>query len=77
MLKVVALPLLTLAFALLFGLSNQDVTMAILLVSFPGSAVAAMIATRFETLEVETASSFVLSSILSLISLPILISILL
>ncbi|WPP43472.1 AEC family transporter [Paenibacillus hunanensis] len=76
-LKVIGLPLLTLAFAAMLGLSSDDVTMAVLLVSFPGSAVAAMIATRFETLEVETASSFVLSSILSLISLPILISLLL
>ncbi|WP_411350052.1 AEC family transporter [Paenibacillus sp. WLX2291] len=77
LLKVVALPILTFALALAFGLSSNDVTMAVLLVSFPGSAVAAMIATRFETLEVETASSFVLSAVLSLISLPILISILL
>ncbi|WP_322922202.1 AEC family transporter [Paenibacillus campi] len=75
-LKVIGLPLLTFAFAAMMGLSTDDATMAVLLVSFPSSAVAAMIATRFETLEVETASSFVLSSILSLISLPILISLL-
>ena len=77
LLKVIALPVLTYLIALMFGLSATDITMAVLLVSFPGSAVAAMIATRFETLEVETASSFVISSVLSLISLPILISILL
>ncbi|ODP28927.1 putative transporter YwkB [Paenibacillus nuruki] len=76
-LKVVGLPILTYVLALAFGLSSTDITMAVLLVSFPGSAVAAMIASRFETLEVETASSFVISSVLSLISLPILISILL
>ncbi|MEO2203611.1 AEC family transporter [Paenibacillus pabuli] len=76
LLKVIALPLFTYMFAILMGLSSTDVTMVILLVSFPGSAVAAMIASRFDTLEVETASSFVMSSVLSLISLPILISIL-
>ncbi|MFB5675002.1 AEC family transporter [Paenibacillus terreus] len=76
LLKIIAMPALTFAFALMMGLSAKDMTMAILLVSFPGSAVAAMIASRFETLEAETASSFVISSVLSLISLPILISIL-
>ncbi|AWB43373.1 transporter [Paenibacillus sp. CAA11] len=76
LLKVIAMPALTYVFALVIGLSAKDMTMAILLVSFPGSAVAAMIASRFETLEVESASSFVISSVLSLISLPILISIL-
>ncbi|BBP92890.1 hypothetical protein BsIDN1_65080 [Bacillus safensis] len=47
---------------------------AVLLVAFPGSAVAAMIATRFEKQEAETASAFVISAIMSLITLPIIIA---
>ena len=43
--------------------------------SVPGSAVAAMIATNFESQEAETASAFVISAVLSIISLPILIAI--
>ncbi len=60
--------------ALAVGLPADQTTKAILLVAFPGSAVAAMIATRFEKQEEETASAFVISAILSLISLPIIIA---
>lgn len=42
----------------------------------PGSAVAAMIATRFESLESETVSAFVISAVISLAILPVLISLL-
>lgn len=72
--KAIIHPLAMVLIALMMGLSKTDMTNAILLVAFPGSAVAAMIATRFETLEAETASSFVLSAILSLITLPIFLS---
>ncbi|MDN4524517.1 AEC family transporter [Fictibacillus fluitans] len=73
-LKVVALPLFMVLVSHTIGLNHADTVKAILLVAFPGSAVAAMISTRFESLSAETASSFVISTILSLISLPIYIS---
>jgi predicted permease len=76
-LKAIVMPIVMLGIAVLIGLSHEDVTKAVLLVAFPGSAVAAMIATRYETLETEAASAFVISSVLSLISLPLLISLLL
>ncbi|MDY8026197.1 AEC family transporter [Paenibacillus polymyxa] len=76
LLKTIVQPLLMLLIAHLCGLSSADTVKAVLLVSFPGSAVAAMIATRFESLESETASSFVISAVISLITLPILISLL-
>ncbi|WP_149093456.1 AEC family transporter [Paenibacillus terrae] len=75
-LKAIVMPIVMLGIAVLVGLSHEDVTKAVLLVAFPGSAVAAMIATRYETLETEAASAFVISSVLSLISLPLLISLL-
>ncbi|MGM1020791.1 MAG: AEC family transporter [Bacillota bacterium] len=75
-LKAIVMPIVMLGIAVLIGLSHEDVTKAVLLVAFPGSAVAAMIATRYETLETEAASAFVISSVLSLISLPLLISLL-
>lgn len=61
--------------AMVVGLSSADMTKAVLLVAFPGSAVAAMIATNFESQEAETASAFVISAVLSIISAPILIAI--
>jgi len=67
-------PIVMLGIAVWIGLSSDEVTKAILLVAFPGSAVAAMIALRFESLENETASAFVISAILSLVTLPLLIS---
>lgn len=73
-LKVAVQPIVMLGIAVWIGLSSDEVTKAILLVAFPGSAVAAMIALRFESLENETASAFVISAILSLITLPLLIS---
>ncbi|KOO41249.1 AEC family transporter [Priestia koreensis] len=76
LLKVVVVPLFMVLVAHLVGLNHADTVKAILLVAFPGSAVAAMISTRFDSLSTETASSFVLSTVLSLISLPIYISIL-
>ncbi|MED3787402.1 AEC family transporter [Peribacillus frigoritolerans] len=75
-LKVVAIPIYMILVAHLIGLDHADTIKAILLVSFPGSAVAAMISTRFDSLSTETASSFVISTILSLITLPIYISLL-
>ncbi|WP_025682492.1 AEC family transporter, partial [Paenibacillus maysiensis] len=76
LLKTIVQPLLMLLIAYLCGLSSADTVKAVLLVSFPGSAVAAMIATRFESLESETASSFVISAVISLATLPVLISLL-
>lgn len=76
LLKTIVQPLLMLLIAYLCGLSSADTVKAVLLVSFPCSAVAAMIATRFESLESETASSFVISAVISLVTLPLLISIL-
>ncbi|MFK4300890.1 malonate transporter [Paenibacillus sp. RC254] len=75
-LKAIVMPIVMLGIAVLVGLSHEDITKAVLLVAFPGSAVAAIIATRYETLETEAASAFVISSVLSLISLPLLISLL-
>ncbi|MEG7379577.1 AEC family transporter [Bacillus subtilis] len=74
LLKVAVQPALMFLIALAVGLPADQMTKAILLVAFPGSAVAAMIATRFEKQEEETASAFVISAILSLISLPIIIA---
>ncbi|MEK4443560.1 MULTISPECIES: AEC family transporter [Niallia] len=74
LLKVIVLPLFMILVAHLVGLSHADTVKAILLVAFPGSAVAAMISTRFDSLTTETASSFVISTILSLITLPIFIT---
>jgi malonate transporter and related proteins len=73
-LKVAVQPIIMFGIALLIGLSSDEVTKAVLLVAFPGSAVAAMIALRFESLENETASAFVISAILSLLTLPLVIS---
>ncbi|MGG4219584.1 AEC family transporter [Paenibacillus jamilae] len=75
-LKAILMPMVMLGIALLIGLTHEDVTKAVLLVAFPGSAVAAMIATRYESLETEAASAFVISSVLSLITIPLLISLL-
>nr|MDH3152995.1 AEC family transporter [Bacillus licheniformis] len=75
LLKVVAQPALMFVIAMVVGLSSADMTKAVLLVAFPGSAVAAMIATNFESQEAETASAFVISAVLSIISPPILIAI--
>ncbi|MFT0801675.1 AEC family transporter [Bacillus swezeyi] len=75
LLKVAAQPALMFVIAMAVGLSSADLTKAVLLVAFPGSAVAAMIATNFERQEAETASAFVISAVLSIISLPILIAI--
>ncbi|WNS80883.1 AEC family transporter [Domibacillus sp. DTU_2020_1001157_1_SI_ALB_TIR_016] len=75
-LKVVAIPLFMIAVAHMVGINHADTVKAILLVSFPGSAVAAMISTRFDSLSTETASSFVISTVLSLVSLPVYISLL-
>lgn len=74
LLKVAVQPLLMYFIAVLMGLSADEITKAVLLVAFPGSAVAAMIATRFEKQEAETASAFVISAIMSLITLPIIIA---
>lgn len=73
-LKVIAIPLFMILITNLIGLDHKDTIKAILLVAFPGSAVAAMISSRFNSLTTETASSFVISTILSLISLPVYIS---
>ncbi|RCK12957.1 hypothetical protein DT075_07705 [Bacillus licheniformis] len=67
--KVAAQPALMFVIAMVVGLSSADMTKAVLLVAFPGSAVAAMIATNFESQEAETASAFVISAVLSIISL--------
>ncbi|MFP5201350.1 MULTISPECIES: AEC family transporter [Bacillus] len=74
LLKVAVQPILMYFIAVLMGLSADEITKAVLLVAFPGSAVAAMIATRFEKQEAETASAFVISAIMSLITLPIIIA---
>lgn len=75
-LKTIVQPLLMILIAYLCGLSAADTVKAVLLVSFPGSAVAAMIAVRFDSLEAETASAFILSAVISLATLPLLISLL-
>ncbi|MGG3625345.1 AEC family transporter [Bacillus gobiensis] len=75
-LKTVVQPIFTFGIALLIGLTADEVTKSVLLVAFPGSAVAVMISTQFKSQEAETASAFVISAILSLITLPILISLL-
>ncbi|MFN2744618.1 AEC family transporter [Bacillus sp. z60-18] len=75
LLKVAAQPALMFVIAMAVGLSSADLTIAVLLVAFPGSAVAAMIATNFESQEAETASAFVISAVLSIVTLPILIAI--
>ncbi|MGG2065275.1 AEC family transporter [Bacillus sp. S14(2024)] len=73
-LKVAIQPIIMFGIVFLMGLSSDEVTKAVLLVAFPGSSVAAMIALKFESLENETASAFVISSILSLLTLPLLIT---
>lgn len=73
-LKAVVQPLVMVGIALALGLTHNDFVQAVLLVSFPGSAVATMIAIRFKSLETEVASAFVISAILSIITLPFLIT---
>ncbi|RDZ12495.1 transporter [Priestia megaterium] len=73
-LKVVVQPVVMLGIAIAIGLSSSDIIKLVLLVAFPGSAVAAMISVKFDSLAGETASSFVISAILSLVTLPLLIS---
>ncbi|WP_102708043.1 AEC family transporter [Terribacillus saccharophilus] len=73
-LKAVVQPLVMVGIALVLGLGHNDFVQAVLLVSFPGSAVATMIAIRFKSLETEVASAFVISAILSIITLPFLIT---
>ncbi|MFP7495125.1 AEC family transporter [Terribacillus saccharophilus] len=73
-LKAIVQPLAMILIALALGLGHNDFVMAVLLVSFPGSAVASMIAIRFKSLETEVASAFVISAILSIITLPFLIT---
>jgi malonate transporter and related proteins len=73
-LKAVVQPLAMVGIALALGLTHNDFVQAVLLVSFPGSAVATMIAIRFKSLETEVASAFVISAILSIITLPFLIT---
>ncbi|MFJ6413020.1 transporter [Terribacillus saccharophilus] len=73
-LKAVVQPLVMVGIALALGLTHNDFVQAVLLVSFPGSAVATMIAIRFKTLETEVASAFVISAILSIVTLPFLIT---
>ncbi|WP_340082696.1 AEC family transporter [Terribacillus sp. FSL K6-0262] len=73
-LKAVVQPLAMIVIALALGLKHDDLVMAVLLVSFPGSAVASMIAIRFKSLETEVASAFVISAIMSIITLPFLIT---
>lgn len=73
-LKVAIQPLVMLGIATAMGLSSADIVKLVLLVAFPGSAVAAMISVRFDSLAGETASAFVLSAIMSLVTLPLLIS---
>ncbi|SDD04837.1 hypothetical protein SAMN05421663_10693 [Terribacillus halophilus] len=73
-LKAIVQPLAMVLIALALGLKHDDFVMAVLLVSFPGSAVASMIAIRFRSLETEVASAFVISAILSIITLPFLIT---
>ncbi|MGG2091432.1 AEC family transporter [Bacillus sp. S13(2024)] len=73
-LKVIVQPLVMLGIALAIGLSSGDVTKLVLLVAFPGSAVAAMISAKFDSLAGETASAFVISALMSLVTLPFLIS---
>ncbi|MFP7478710.1 AEC family transporter [Terribacillus saccharophilus] len=73
-LKAVVQPLVMVGIALALGLAHNDFVQAVLLVSFPGSAVATMIAIRFKSLETEVASAFVISAILSIVTLPFLIT---
>ncbi|MFB1099909.1 AEC family transporter [Terribacillus sp. JSM ZJ617] len=73
-LKAVVQPLVMVGIALALGLTHNDFVQAVLLVSFPGSAVATMIAIRFKSLETEVASAFVISAILSIVTLPFLIT---
>lgn len=74
--KVVALPVFMFLIAHLFNLSSDDIVKAVLLVCLPCSSVAAMVASEFKELESETSSAFVLSTIASVITIPILISLL-
>ncbi|WP_322552682.1 AEC family transporter (plasmid) [Priestia megaterium] len=74
LLKIIVQPLVMLGIALAIGLSSDDVTKLVLLVAFPGSAVAAMISVRFDNLASETTSAFVISAIMSLVTLPFWIS---
>lgn len=73
-LKVVVQPLIMLGIAHAIGLSSDDVTKLVLLVAFPGSSVAAMISLKFDSLAGETASSFFISALMSLVTLPFFIS---
>jgi len=75
-LKMVALPVFAFLMTHLFNLSSEDVVKAVLIVCFPCSSVAAMVASEFKELESETSSAFVLSTISSLITVPIIISLL-
>ncbi|MEK4563564.1 AEC family transporter [Alkalihalobacillus sp. FSL R5-0424] len=75
-LKTIIQPALMFLIAWAMGTSQEDTTMLVLLVAFPGSAVAAMIAVRFESMEAEAGSAFVLSAIISVLTLPFLISLL-
>ncbi|MBJ8099783.1 AEC family transporter [Bacillus cereus group sp. N11] len=74
LLKVIVQPLIMLGIAHAIGLSSDDVTKLVLLVAFPGSSVAAMISLKFDSLAGETASSFFISALMSLVTLPFLIS---
>ncbi|SNZ17057.1 hypothetical protein SAMN05421503_3117 [Terribacillus aidingensis] len=73
-LKAIVQPLAMVGIAYALGLTHNDFVQAVLLVSFPGSAVATMIAIRFKSLETEVASAFVISAILSIVTLPFLIT---
>ncbi|MFP7486454.1 AEC family transporter [Priestia filamentosa] len=75
-LKIVIHPLFMLAVALIFGLSNSEAIMAVLLVSFSCSSVAVMVSAEFKELEKETASAFVISTIFSLLTIPLFIALL-
>ncbi|PAE15527.1 transporter [Virgibacillus sp. 7505] len=76
-LKAIVQPLAMVGIAYALGVAHDDFVQAVLLVSFPGSAVASMIAIRFKSLESEVASAFVISAILSIVTLPFLITALL
>ncbi|MCM2677190.1 AEC family transporter [Alkalicoccobacillus plakortidis] len=75
-LKTIVQPTLMFLIAWAMGMSAENTTMLVLLVAFPGSAVAAMIAVRFESMEAEAGSAFVLSALISVLTLPFLISLL-
>lgn len=75
-LKIVVHPLFMLAVAMLFGLSDQETIMAVLLVAFSCSSVAVMVSSDFKELETETASAFVISTILSVLTIPLFIAVL-